>query len=441
MRDLPYTLSIAEFAKRLQCSVDTAKRWLKTWPANSTVNVTKSPGGHWSVELPKGDYSLLRCRLQRAQEKLFQRKQSRTAMPFMITQDLDDLRRQQKMDLKKEDQQAGVEVPSRITEQTTGEDQIGVDAPWMWQDVDGLFQQFIEEQSADHTMLPLLPDSPERETVIAQQLLQVDDRTLMKLLAPHVLINAAFRIQKSHPRKIASKAINDKTGHPKTDKKLTVPALAEALGISHASLYRHPFGKGLVQSALREASGGGGGGKNTATEISVGEAEQGGLHIGKLDERTYQDRKLRRDRKKTIKTRHFLCWHGVDWPQGRQATLALIPETEVDKTARPSYPKNPFEERLPAYSEAELMGILRWLEQNLVIERETVAVVSPKEDGSGYQWDYNESQYSGESSTWEEAAASVLKVFRPERFNRKFVILNPKADGLYQIPMCLPKPF
>ncbi|MEN3941787.1 hypothetical protein WJU23_10875 [Prosthecobacter sp. SYSU 5D2] len=398
MRDLPYTLSIAEFAKLLQCSVDSAKRWLKTWPANSTVKVTKSQGGHWSVELPKGDYSLLRCRLQRALEKVFQRKQIRTAMPFQL---------------------GHVSVNPE-------EELNGVSAPWMWQDVDGLFQQFIEEQSADHAMHPLQSDSPERETAIAQQLLQVNDRTLMKLFAPYILSNAAFRIQKS-------RVMHDINGNPETDKKLTVPALAEALGISHASLYRHPFGRWKVQSALREATGGGG--KNTATEISVGEAEQEGLHIDrKLDERTYQDQKPRRTRKKTIKIRHFLCWHGVDWPQGRQATLALIPETAVDKTARPSYPENPFKKRLHAYSEAELQGILRWLEQNLVMERETVAVVSPKDDGSGYQWDYNEGQYIGESSTWEEAAASVLKVFRPERFNRNFVILNPKADGEYEVP-------
>ena len=91
MRDSPQKLPIEAFAKGLRCSVDTAKRWLKrSLGAEEYLEVQKSQGGHWSVTLPRGDASLIVCRLCRELDKLTHRKRIASKSLPKIRQTLED---------------------------------------------------------------------------------------------------------------------------------------------------------------------------------------------------------------------------------------------------------------------------------------------------------------------------------------------------------------
>lgn len=119
MRGSPQKLPIEAFAKGLGCSVDTAKRWLnRSLGAEEYVEVQKSQGGHWSVTLPRGDASLIVCRLCRVLDKLTRRKRIASKSLPKIRQMLGDL------DKRK-----------------------GADALWIPGDLHGLLLQVAEEEN------------------------------------------------------------------------------------------------------------------------------------------------------------------------------------------------------------------------------------------------------------------------------------------------------
>lgn len=376
MRDSPLSLSVAQFAAQLHCGVDTAKRWLAGTTGMRWTQTKKSSGGHWAVELPHGDYSILACRLQRSLDKIFDRKPyASIAMP---------------LDLGTNEEGQTVSGDWDIL--------CGIKAPWMRQDLEGLFSQVATELKQ-----PL------------EALLHESEKKMTDALAWLILLQAAMRLRKP-------------------DKSLTVSALAKTLNMSVASLYRKPFGQEILEEVLLVAER-----RMSAPAISESEALASGLNQrSRKEARTYGERKPGRDRARKAKARHFLCWYAVDWPEGRQATLRLVPEVEVPFELRPSYPKPPLRSALPKYSAADLRGIFTWLERHAILEGESMANVSPNQSGNGYRWHFNGGQYHGQAESWELAADSASRLTKEVRFRRGFLILNPVTENdLFEIPIYL----
>lgn len=144
MRDSPQKLPIEAFAKGLGCSVDTAKRWLKrSLGAEAYVEVQKSQGGHWSVTLPRGDASLIVCRLCRELDKLTHRKRiASKSMPKVR------------------------EMPRGLYGRT------GADALWIAGDLHGLLRQVAEEEKKSLKAMFGLPEEELTQAVIRMWLLR-----------------------------------------------------------------------------------------------------------------------------------------------------------------------------------------------------------------------------------------------------------------------------
>lgn len=138
MRDSPQKLPVEAFAKGLGCSVDTAKRWLnRSLGAEEYVEVQKSHGGHWSVTLPRGDASLIVCRLCRVLDKLTHRKRiaSKAKPKFR-------------------------EIPGDLDERK------GADALWIPGDLHGLLRQVAEEENRSLDAIFELPEEKLKQAVI-----------------------------------------------------------------------------------------------------------------------------------------------------------------------------------------------------------------------------------------------------------------------------------
>jgi hypothetical protein len=186
MRDSPQKLPIEAFAKKLGCSVDTAKRWLKrSLGAEAYVEVQKSQGGHWSVTLPRGDASLVVCRLCRELDKLTHRKRIASKAKPKVR-----------------------EMPRGLYGRT------GADALWIAGDLHGLLRQVAEEEKKSLKAMFGLPEEELTQAVIRMWLLR--------------------GVQACQ----------------KEGQALTAEAIAKYLGMSVASLYRPPFGKAMLAAIV-----------------------------------------------------------------------------------------------------------------------------------------------------------------------------------------------
>ena len=182
MRDSPQKLPIEAFAKGLRCSVDTAKRWLnRSLGAEEYVEVQKSQGGHWSVTLPRGDASLVVCRLCRELDKLTHRKRIASKSLPKIRQTLEDF-----------------------------DERTGADALWIPGDLHGLLLQVAEEE----------------ENMTFEAIFRLSEEKLTQAVIGVWLKRGVLACQKE-------------------GQALTAEVIAKYLGMSVASLYRPPFGKDL----------------------------------------------------------------------------------------------------------------------------------------------------------------------------------------------------
>lgn len=379
--DSEVIVSMKEFARLLHCSADTAKRWLTTSPNRGLVKVQHSKGGHWRVVLPSGRDSAAVCRLLRVLESLFHRKAvARQMMPVAV-------------------------VSPAGSKQTTG-----VNEGWLWWDLNTLLCQVLHELGAE------MRESVTPAHLIARLATLLDtrkDEELRESLATLVVTQAVLRLQK-------------------LGEKVTVPRIAEFIGMSESAIYLPPFGKECLASARHSAMGG----TPTMGGTSVSGAVQSGLSIQRKDPRRYKDRKEGRQGAKEAAARHFLCWQVFDQKgHGRMATLCMVPEPSIPKDLRPRYPSKGQVWRPPEYSSDELNHILMWLGVNLPGNWHGIGNVAPASDGVGYQWYVEiEETYKGRGDDWKDVSQRMAAIVRAKLAGGSSVILNPWTDDGFLVP-------
>ncbi len=220
----------------------------------------------------------------------------------------------------------------------------------------------------------------------------------------------------------------------KRQKKLTVEMIADALGVSIAALYRHPFSRKTLRSAINRVQGEY---SRNAPSVEKFAAIQDGLHERKKS-RTHGSRAAY-FRQRRIEAKYcYLAWIAWGDANGGIGTVHLrcFFETprEGPKAAKEARRRWRQKKVMTAFEIAERLA---WqLYQSQIMDGENIARIIKRAEGdTNVHWRVE--TVGGVCTSFSQAIKAVERIVNPQAHAPRFVVLNPQVGRRYLIPWVL----
>jgi hypothetical protein len=202
----------------------------------------------------------------------------------------------------------------------------------------------------------------------------------------------------------------------KSSQRVTAKSLAARMQMSVASLYRAPFGAGLIRTIQRKVDWAGSR-SELSTPMGRAEVHLHGLAPRKKDVRSYADRRQDKQRRRTKLGDSLLYWKSLRQPDGRVGmSLWFVLCSSIPRLIKKQF--------------TTPTQIALWVaEQHPGIASTPVGAIKPSSVDGQYNWHTRFGWLSrGITATLAEAKSAVIEQIQPTRYLRKITILNPKVN-------------
>jgi len=218
------------------------------------------------------------------------------------------------------------------------------------------------------------------------------------------------------------------TALQKSGQAVTVANLSKRMRMSIASIYRPPYGRGLVNAAIKRAVGSGESSVLEALDTESSDVPtssrsqqviQNGLRPRPADHRSYAERRDDKLKRRERLSEHYIFWHTHRHPDGMfTGALRIAPAICVPEDLRKRF--------TPRACAAWLASKYPQLRCNAVV----VGGIAPTKSGKAYRW---HSQFGpakrGIAKTFNNAKKRILETIKPGITLKRITVLNHEQGG------------